>query len=141
MISINKGFSLIELMWVLAIVGIMLGLVYPRYDAYLKRGYRSEGQAFLIEVAARQERYFAQNNHYFIPEQSNGDLRALGLFEIAQSATKKYRLEITQEAADGGFTLMAWPQFTDLQCGALSLNGLGIKGHNGLEEGVAGCWR
>jgi len=58
----QNGFTLIELMVTVVIIGILASIAFPSYQEFVKRGNRTEGQAFLSEVAARQERYFAQNN-------------------------------------------------------------------------------
>ena len=84
----NKGFTLIEVMIVVAIIGILAAIAYPSYDEYVKRGNRAEGQAFLNEVAARQERYFSQNNKYAA---SASDLN---LPTPTGSETGKYTLSI-----------------------------------------------
>ena len=140
---VNKGFTIIEMMVVLLIIGILAALAYPRYHESIQRGYRTEGQAFLSGVAARQERYFAQNNHYMIPDTAadTSDFSQLGLASPAQSATKKYQLEITLEEGDGGYTLIAQQQFNDLKCGDLTLSALGIKGLIHTDKTVAQCWR
>ena len=56
----QQGFTLIEVMIVVLIIGILAAIAYPNYSEYVKRGNRSEGQAFLNDVSARQERYFSQ---------------------------------------------------------------------------------
>lgn len=141
MLYVQKGFTLLELMVVLLIIGVLAALAYPRYDAQIKRGYRTEGQALLNEVAARQERYFSQNNSYLIPEADSDDLGRLGLTSPAKSASNKYQLKITAEESDGGYSLIAQQHFNDTQCGDLTLNGLGIQGRTGTDKSVAECWR
>lgn len=123
----SKGFTLIEVMIVVAIIGILAAIAYPSYDEYIKRGNRTEGQAFLQDVAARQERYFSQNNEY-------ADTAAK-LNVSTGSETGKYTLTI---ATSDGYTLTATQQFNDTKCGNLTLNALGVKGAGGS---VDECWR
>lgn len=59
-----QGFTLIEMMIVVAIIGILAAVAYPSYAEHVKRGNRSEGQALLSDIAAAQERYYSQNNRY-----------------------------------------------------------------------------
>lgn len=51
----QKGFSLLELMIVVAIIGILLSIAIPEYRDYLRRGARSAAQAYLSDLAQRQE--------------------------------------------------------------------------------------
>ena len=53
-----------ELMIVVAIVGILASVAFPAYKAYVDRAKRTEGKSFLMEIAARQERYYFDNNTY-----------------------------------------------------------------------------
>ncbi len=131
----QAGFTLIELMIVVAIIGILAAIAYPSYDEYIKRGNRSEGQAFLSDVAARQERFSSQNNAYVTDD---ADIAKLGL-SSANSATGKYTISLA--AGDGGYLLTANQQFGDTKCGNLSLNALGVKGRSGTGKTLEECWR
>lgn len=128
----NKGFTLIEMMIVVAIIGILAAIAYPSYDEYVKRANRTEGQAFLNDVAARQERYFSQNNKYI------NDVTKLGL-SSANSPTQKYAVSIVLTA--GSYTLTAEQKFNDSKCGNLTLTGLGVKGRSGTGKTIEDCWR
>ena len=128
----NKGFTLIEVMIVVAMWDS--GVAYPSYDEYVKRGNRTEGQAFLMDVAARQERYFSQNNAYIT---DTDDLAKLGV--SASSPTGKYELSLS--GGGGGYLLTATQQFNDTKCGNLTLNARGERGAGGAGGTVAECWR
>lgn len=61
----NGGFTLIELMIVVAIVAILTSIAYPAYTSAILKGKRAEGRAALTELMQQQERYMTQNNVYF----------------------------------------------------------------------------
>jgi len=132
---VQSGFTLIEVMIVVVIIGILAAIAYPSYDEYVKRANRSEGQALLNDAAARQERYFAQNNAYIT---SSDELSKLGL----RTETGKYKLQVAEGAkGDGGYLLTALQQFGDSKCGNLTLNAMGKKGRTGTGKTVEECWR
>ena len=60
----QSGFSLIELMIVLAIVAILVSIAYPAYTSAILKGKRAEGRAALAELMQQQERYLTQTNCY-----------------------------------------------------------------------------
>ena len=60
----QSGFTLIELMIVVAIVGILAAISYPSYQSYVERTGRSDGIAKLSEVMQAQERFYSQNQTY-----------------------------------------------------------------------------
>lgn len=134
---VQVGFTLIEIMIVVAIIGILAAIAYPSYDEYVKRGNRTEGQALLSDASARQERYFAQNNAYVT---SNGDIAKLGLKGGNKSETNKYTLTVSKVDEDGGYTLTAEQEFNDSKCGDLTLDARGKKGNTGSKS-VQDCWR
>ena len=59
-----RGFTLIELMIVVAIVGILAGIAYPSYMDHVRKGNRAKAQAFLMDVAQRQQSYLIVQRQY-----------------------------------------------------------------------------
>lgn len=130
----QKGFTLIELMITVAIVGILAAIAYPSYQEYVLRGNRAEGMAMLSDAAARQERYFSQNNTYAdtvedlgMDEDSSHDLYRLS---IADATTTTYSLTATAIGIQAG----------DSKCGNLGLDQAGEKSASGSED-ASYCWR
>lgn len=133
------GFTLLEVMIVVVIVGILAAIAFPSYDEYVKRGKRAEGQAVLNEAAARQERYFAQNNAYITAAADIGKLGMKTSGDAVVSETSLYQLEVGGNG--GGYTLTAVQTFGDTACGNLTLNALGEKGRSGSGKTTEECWR
>lgn len=132
----NAGFTLLEVMIVVVVIGILASIAYPSYREYVLRGNRAEGQAFLSEAAARQERYYAQYNSYVT---TNADRAKLQINEAKYS--KLYDLGVSKVNNDGGYTLTVTQKFGDTDCGNLTLDGRGIRGRTGSGKTVEECWR
>lgn len=133
----QNGFTLVEIMVVVAIIGIIATIGYPSYAEYVQRSNRTEGQALLNEASTAQERYYAQNYVYIT---SMADVNKLKI--RLTTSTGKYRLNIGTTANDGGYTLTAMQQFNDLKCGNLTLTATGTRGRSASGgKTIEECWR
>ena len=142
----NKGFSLIELMAVLTIIGILTTFAYPGYRDYIIRAHRSDGQTALLDLANRMERYYSENNSY-----ENATIGSGGETDVLsndQSSDGWYVLSITH-ATESDYTLQATPISTqsrsDTSCQSLTLTSYGAKGITNGPAGVptaatSSCW-
>lgn len=134
-IKSNRGFSLLEVMIVVVIVGILASIAYPSYREHVLRGNRVEGQALLMEAAARQERFYAQNNSYVTSDTNRSQLN------VGESKYAKYYDLSVGANGSNGYLLTATQKFGDGDCGNLTLNEQGVKGRTGSGKTVEECWR
>ncbi|MDF5811870.1 type 4a pilus minor pilin PilE [Pseudomonas aeruginosa] len=136
----QKGFTLLEMVVVVAVIGILLGIAIPSYQNYVIRSNRTEGQALLSDAAARQELLLAGPGVGYTK-----DVAKLGM-SSANSPNNLYNLTIATPTSTT-YTLTATPinsQTRDKTCGKLTLNQLGehgAAGKTGNNSTVNDCWR
>src|SRR5437867_4793483 len=131
------GFTLIELMITVVIMGVLAAIAYPSYMKYVARGNRSAAQSFMLEVTSRQERYLLDGRQYA------PDLPTLGM-TVPDTVSPNYTVSITNvTAAPPGYVVQAAPiggqANNDANCGTLTISGTGAKAASG-PGGVANCW-
>jgi type IV pilus assembly protein PilE len=124
-------------MIVIVIVGVLFGLSLPAYQGYVLRSHRADGHASLIDIAARQERFVAQNNTYTTEISAN---TGLGLGTTA-SSEGYYNLSV---AACGGGTIAncyvitataTGSQVNDTDCTTITYDSTGVR-----SGATANCW-
>jgi type IV pilus assembly protein PilE len=140
----RSGFTLIELMIVVVIIGVLAAIAYPSYQSYTLRMKRSDAKIVLHALDNRQEKFYAMCNTY--AGSVTGDFPtspgacSTGTPGLGMSTTSEkgyYTLSITSSSASG-YALQAQAvsgksQANDTGCTILTLNSLGAKGS-------AGCW-
>jgi len=117
-----KGFTLMELMITVAIVGILASIAYPSYRNSVVKGNRGAAQAYLLDLSQRQQQFLLDNRRYAASEA-----------ELSMSAPQKvaqfYTVNIAPVALPPSFTITATPLAGTMQVsdGALSINSQGAK--------------
>jgi type IV pilus assembly protein PilE len=129
-----RGFTLIEVMIVLAIVAILAAIGYPSYSEFIARGNRADAKATLLEAAQYMERQYSAQSAY------QSALPARLTVSPSGSAAAQNRYTVTVTATTSAYTLTATPVGTDV-CGALLLTNTGVKTRAGTGLSDAGCWR
>ena len=131
-----SGFTLVEVLIVVAILGILSAFAYPAYSEHVARGRRSGAQAGLMEAAQWMQRYYSALNTY-----KDADKKIPDSYKSLprDGGAKTYSLEVTVGADERSYTLTATPVSADSKCGKLTITDLGQKGS---EHGdVPSCWR
>ncbi len=134
----SQGFSLIELMIAVAIIGILAAIAIPMYSDYVTRSRRADGQATLMQVAQELERCYTQFSKY-----NDNSCSVVDGDGVSESSDQGFY----GISASGGnltestFTLTATPQneqADDTDCTALTLTHLGEQSATGDDPGS--CW-
>jgi len=146
-----SGFTLIELMIVVAIVAILASIAYPSYISSVIKGRRASGRTALTELMQQQERYMTQNNTYCAFSNSGGTTAAVSgcttvpfkTFSGDNSASPDYYLSAatcpnTVFTVKECIQVQADPVKSDPEAGSLQILSTGTKTCTGTKTSV--CW-
>lgn len=146
------GFTLVELMIVVAVVGILAAIAYPSYIDSVRKGNRAEGRAAVTGLLQQQERFFTQNNTY-VAFNTAADATAANMKDYSgdgSRAAAKYLLVADRCAAIGGVVppirdcvnIIATPQagvFTDPGVTSMAMDTQGRRLCTGND--TSRCWK
>lgn len=126
------GFTLIELMIVVAIIGILSAIALPSYRQYVLQANRADAKAILMETAQFMERYFTTNNSY-----AGAAVLSAVAPKGATGGAIRYNITFSVTPTASQYTLQAAPanNQTSDSCGTLTLSNTGAQ-----TPTTAGCW-
>lgn len=123
--NLSGGFTLIELMITVAIVGILAAIAYPSYTQYVERARRQEAISAMLEVQQFAERFFTENRTYV---GSNAALPATLARAPREGSTIYYAVSIAGETLTT-YSALAAPAagYIPVKCGSVSVTNLGVR--------------
>jgi type IV pilus assembly protein PilE len=135
------GITLLELMTVVAVIGVLAAVALPSYRQYVMRAQRTDAKSALLKLATNQERYYLANRKYG----AVADLVAANLLPSTERSERgAYRITIAG-AGVATYTATATPVLGgafdmsgDTQCTSFSITAQGIRTATGTA--AASCW-
>jgi type IV pilus assembly protein PilE len=152
-----RGFTLIELMAVVVILGIIAAVAIPNYTSYVNRAKRAGAKTVLLDIAAQMERNYTTNGCYNKTTVANCAAQSGADYALpstrAPAEGKQAYVITVPTLANQTFTLLATPcaaagncpagsdtTYADAECGNFSLTSAGARGVTGTGT-VATCWQ
>lgn len=147
----QSGFTLVELMIVVAIVGILASIAVPSYQESVRKSRRADAKGALMGLANAMERHFTETNSYCDAGGAGGgdscgladsDFGKPSVYTPSGETATYYDFTINDDITASTYTLSATPvgaQAGD-KCGTLTLTNTGLKDVVGAELTKADCW-
>lgn len=133
----SRGFTLIELMITVAVIGILAAVAYPAYLDQVRKARRAEAQATLLNISARQQQMLLDTRSY-VAAATAADIPAALNISVPNTVTQTYDIAITVGTATvPSFVVTATPKGTQSadKCNVMSIDQTGSK-----SAAIATCW-
>lgn len=133
----GRGFTLIEVMIVVAIIGILSAIAVPLYSQYVQNARRAEARAMLMENTQYMQRFYTQNGSYAKTLDNKTPVLPITSSTFYNFSNDASNLSTTT------YTLQAVPKSAEAmaadKCGTLTITNTGIRGSSKLTP--AECWK
>jgi type IV pilus assembly protein PilE len=139
-----RGFTMIELMITVAIVGILAAIALPSYQSYVNRARRADARAQLLQAAQFMQRFYAANDQYKYDRGSNLVSEKMPANLMRSPADGQQIYQLTVDATATAYTLtmapLAGTPLASDACGSFTLTSTGVRGVTGSKP-RDDCWK
>ena len=143
----EQGFTLIELMIAVVVIGILSAIAIPSYRSYVQKAERTAAKGVMLNISQTEERYYTNNGTYAaVAAAPVATTSGFQNYSGSSVATMKYSIAVTagsiantSAALTDAYTITGTPVTTDALCGILQLDSTGAKAASGT-GGIAQCW-
>lgn len=144
-----RGFTLVELMIVVAIVSILAAIAYPAYTSQLARGRRADARVQLATAQQWVEKFYSENYNYATDTAGTASTTSFNAQPFSTSprsgeGAAVYTITLTVASTSQSYTVTAAPvagrPMASDSCGSLSLTNTGRRGVTGIND-VLSCWK
>jgi len=129
-LRVRAGFTLVEVLIVVAIIAILTAVAWPSYTRYVMRGKRADAQTLMMFISSREEQYLLDARAYTAALDSTGLNLARQGWTCSATTCSNANYDITVTVTAGpppAYTINATAKSTQVSDGNLSLNNLGAK--------------
>jgi type IV pilus assembly protein PilE len=136
----ERGFTLMELIIAMVIIGILAAIAIPNYTAYIARGHRSEARSALLEGANWMERWRTERGRYDDPANANNPPPTFPWAQVPRTGTARYTIAVAATPVAYTITATAVGQMAGDACTTLTIDQAGARNFTGASGSQEVCW-